>query len=295
MHKLARNHSRSKRSSLEEIGLELEVEQVAAEEKRVSAIQRLGLTEYESRAYLTLVKIGASKASELSFFAQIPRSKAYGTLKELARKGLIHVIPGKPELYSAVSPNDALMPVLSKLHRRLQDSEDIVLELNLVHEARKYAKQDLPRESVEFWETSGRQPLCSRLNQALLEATESISLATTAAGLIRAYKAQSELLEKALIRGVNVRLVAPMSPDNLLVAEQFAEIVPMRRLDQPLDINFISVDHQLLVVIDSMPEDSSVDHGADIAVWTTNQLLIALHEQFFEHLWHILPTLRIPA
>jgi sugar-specific transcriptional regulator TrmB len=271
----------------------MEREQVAVEERQVSAIQRLGLTEYESRAYLALIKMGPSKASELSFFAQIPRSKTYGALKELARKGLLRAIPGKPELYSAVSPSEGLMPIINTLHHRLKDSEDIVVELDLVHEASRYVKQDLPKECVEFWETTNRQALVTRLNQAFLEARESIHYATSSQGLIRAYKAHSDTLEEASSKGVKVMILAPMSADNMLVAEQFADIVSMKRLDRSFNMNFVSVDSKRLVVVDSRPDDFSVDKGADLAVWTTNRLLIDLHEQFFERLLPSLPMLEI--
>ena len=265
------------------------------DEKQITAIQRLGLTEYESRAYLGLVKLGPSKAGELSFFAQIPRTKTYGALKELTHKGLVRIIPGKPELYLAVSPNEALLPALSALHDRLKDSEEIVLELNLVHEASRFVKRDVPKESAEFWEINGRQALFSKVNQILLDAKKSVCYATTASGLIRAYKAQAEILEKASRRGVSVRLLAPTSSDNVLVAEQLAEISYVKRLDQSFTSNFVSVDSEQLVVVDSKPDDLSLDSGTDLGIWTTNKLLVGLHEQFFDRLWNSLPAIAIPA
>lgn len=72
---------------------------MAVEEKEVAALCRLGLTDYESRIYLTLIKMGPKKASEVSFFGHVPRTKAYGAIRELERKGLLQIIAGKPELY----------------------------------------------------------------------------------------------------------------------------------------------------------------------------------------------------
>jgi hypothetical protein len=89
------------------------------EDAEIRVFQRLGLTEYESRLYLSLIKHGPTKASQLSFFGQVPRVKAYGALRELHRKGFLRIIPGKPELYEASSPNEVLFPfrVTSSLHR----------------------------------------------------------------------------------------------------------------------------------------------------------------------------------
>ena len=275
--------------------LETQQESVALDENQISAIQRLGLTEYESRAYLALIKTGPSRASELSFFAQIPRSKTYGTVRELARKGMLRVIPGRPELYSAVSPSEALMPLINSLHDKLQRSEDIVVELDLVHEATKYVKQGMPKECVEFWETTNRQVLFTRLNQVFTEAAESIHYVTSSSGLVRAYKAHADVFDKVSSKGVKVLILAPITSDNMLVAEHFSDIASLKRLDRTFNLSFVSVDSRRLAVIDSKPEDFCIDTGADLAVWTTNKLLINLHEEFFEQLWPNLPVLEIHA
>ena len=89
-----------------------------AEEAEIAAIRRLGLTEYEARIYLNLIRMGPIKASELSFFAQVPRTKTYGAVKLLVQKNLVRIIPGKPELYAAQSPIEGLAPLVTKLAQR---------------------------------------------------------------------------------------------------------------------------------------------------------------------------------
>ena len=92
---------------------------MVAEEQEIAALQRLGLTEYESKIYLVLINTGPRKASELSFRGDVPRTKTYGAIKELERKGLLRIIPGKPEACVAGSPNEVLMPMVEKLNRRI--------------------------------------------------------------------------------------------------------------------------------------------------------------------------------
>jgi hypothetical protein len=56
---------------------------------------------------------GPKKASEVGFFGQAPRTKAYEAIRELERKGLLQIIPGKPELlYMPSSPTNVLMVVI---------------------------------------------------------------------------------------------------------------------------------------------------------------------------------------
>jgi hypothetical protein len=62
-------------------------------------------------------------------------------------------------------------------------------------------------------------------------------------------------------------------------------------LDKSFGTSFVSVDARELVVIESRPEDLRTDRGTDLAIWTTNKLLIELHEQFFERIWNTSPAI----
>jgi len=125
---------------------------LAVEDKEVAALRRLGLTEYEARIYLALIRMGPKKASEVSYFGQVPRTKTYGSIRELERKGLLRIIPGKPELYAATSPTELLLPVVTKLNREVKESEGIVQSLSVLFESSKYTKQyAIPEDVKEFW------------------------------------------------------------------------------------------------------------------------------------------------
>jgi sugar-specific transcriptional regulator TrmB len=264
---------------------------LAIEERELSALRHLGLNEYESRIYLVLVRKGPVKAGEISFFGQVPRTKTYGAIRELERKGLLRVIPGKPELYAASSPSEVLMPMVTRLNGEVKDTEELVHGLTLTYESSKYVKREAPKEASELWEIEGRQGIFNKLNQILNDASKSINYCTTAAGLIRAYKAHSEILEGARKRHANVRFLAQISKENAGVAHELGEVVELKRLDTPLMNNFVSVDSENLVVIESRPDDLRTDRGSDLAIWTTNRMLIELHEQLFDRVWNSLPAL----
>jgi sugar-specific transcriptional regulator TrmB len=263
---------------------------LAIEEKELSALRHLGLNEYESRIYLVLVRKGPIKAGEISFFGQVPRTKTYGAIRELERKGLLRVIPGKPELYAPLSPSEVLMPMVTKLNREIENTEELVHALSLTYESSKYVKREQPKEASEFWEIEGRQAVFNKLNQIMNDASRSVNYCTGAAGLIRAYKAHSEILENASKRGATVRFLAQISPENSGVARELSEVVDLKRLEQPFANSFVSVDSKELVVVDNRPDDLRTDRGSDLAIWTTNKLLIEVHEQLFERVWNSIPA-----
>jgi sugar-specific transcriptional regulator TrmB len=234
---------------------------LAVEDKEVAALRRLGLTEYEARIYLALVRMGPKKASEVSYFGQVPRTKTYGAIRELERKGLLRIIPGKPELYAPAAPSEHLLPVVTKLNREVKESEDIVQSLAVLFESSKYTKQYvIPEDVREFWRIDGRKDILRKLTEILRDATKSINYATSAWGLVRAYKAHSEV----------------------------SEILELRPIDKPFGASFVSVDARQLVVIDSRPEDLKTDRGFDRAIWTTNKLIAEVHDELFERMWDTL-------
>lgn len=262
---------------------------MAAEESEITALRRLGLTEYESRLYLALLRNGPIKASQLSFFGQVPRTKTYGAIKELQRKGLVSITPGKPEIYAPGSPIEVLMPIVSRLDHDIKDSEHVVQSLAMTYESSKYVKRDVPKQSDQFWHIEGRQSINNKLNQLMKDASQSISYSTTPAGLIRAYRVHANALEHAAKKGATVRLLSPVTPENSALVNEFSEIVDFRTTQEPL-ASFVCVDSKELVVLDSRPDDVSTDQGADIAVWTTNRLLVELFEKLFEEVWRTKPA-----
>ena len=261
---------------------------MVVEDREIAALQRLGLTEYESRVYLSLIKQGPTKASQLSFFGQVPRTKAYGAIQELRRKGLLRTIPEKPELYEAASPNEVLFPLISKINNGMKESEEVVQSLALTFEAGKYAKRQSPKQSEEFWNLDGRQVVYNKLNQVMLDATKSIDYSTTETGLIRAYKVHAEAFEDARHRGTKVRLLCPVTRSNNTIAKEFSEIVDLKPTEKPL-ANFSSIDSKQLIVFQCTPDDTNIRAGHDSAIWTTNSLLVGLFELLFNELWRTIP------
>jgi len=50
-----------------------------------------------------------------------------------------------------------------------------------------------------------------------------------------------------------------------------------------------------LVVVENRPEDLRTDRGEDKCIWTTNMLLVELHEQLFDRVWNGLPQSKLHA
>ena len=61
---------------------------------------------------------------------------------------------------------------------------------------------EMPAEANELWHIDGRKHIYGRVGQMLRRAAKSISYYATPAGLVKAYKAHADYLEKVGKRGV---------------------------------------------------------------------------------------------
>jgi sugar-specific transcriptional regulator TrmB len=73
-------------------------------ESVVEKLQRIGLTEYEAKAYLALLNTHLSTATKVSEKSGVPRTKIYTVLEALKQKGWVRVYSGVPLLFKAVEP-----------------------------------------------------------------------------------------------------------------------------------------------------------------------------------------------
>ena len=78
-----------------------------------SLLLRMGLNVYQASVLATLIHIGETKATVLSRVSKVPTAKVYEVLDELVRMGLVTVKPGRPALYSPVSPEDIASSMVS--------------------------------------------------------------------------------------------------------------------------------------------------------------------------------------
>jgi len=162
----------------------------------------------------------------------------------------------------------------------------------LTFETNKHVKREGPKEADGFWEIQGRPGVFNKITQILSDASKTVNYCTSAAGLVRAYKVHCDTLEKASKKGVQVRVLAPVNSENAGVAREIAEILEFKVLDKPFGQNFVTVDDRELVVIETLPEDLRTDQGADKGVWTTNRIMVELHDQLFDRVWNTLPERR---
>lgn len=96
----------------------------------VDRLVRLGLTTYEARAYVTLVRRDSFTAAQVARTAGLPRQRIYDVLASLVEKGLASARPGTVVKYAAVQPDLAVERLVAS-HRAAiaaleRDASDVI-------------------------------------------------------------------------------------------------------------------------------------------------------------------------
>jgi sugar-specific transcriptional regulator TrmB len=157
----------------------------------------------------------------------------------------------------------------------------------MAFESSKYVYTEKPYERYDLWSVRGRDKVYKRIQDMISEAKVNVFFTTTANGLVRIYKAQSEVLEKAAQRGAKVKVVAPVNQGNASVARELAEVIEVRNITVPI-MHFASADSAEIMFLEDIPDDTNVNAGQDVATWTNDPLLVKSHEKIFETIWSTL-------
>ncbi|HPS90803.1 MAG TPA: TrmB family transcriptional regulator [Methanothrix sp.] len=97
----------------------------------VEGLRKLGLTDYEARAYATLVGMGEATAREVHEMSAVPRTRIYDILRELEGKGFVEFVDGSPTYYRAVEPDRVMKRLKDELVASIDRSTSELLNLNL--------------------------------------------------------------------------------------------------------------------------------------------------------------------
>ncbi len=136
-------------------------------EELVERLMKLGLKEYEARAYASLVIIGPAKASEIARESGVPRPRVYDVLKKLHERGFVDVSEGNPTYFRAIEPEKVIASLRDEYIRSAEEA--IIMLKNYERERRE--------NWLPVWYLQGEWSVVNRAEE-LAEKTEEEFVAT---------------------------------------------------------------------------------------------------------------------
>jgi HTH-type transcriptional regulator, sugar sensing transcriptional regulator len=136
----------------------------------IECLKSLGLTKYEGLVYIALLKVENATASEIHEISTVPRASVYPVLDQLQEKKLISVARSTPKRFSALSPEEGVEILMSRIEHDAADAREI---LSTIHRERIG-----PEQSSEelIWNVYGIENIRRKLVEILTTTSHDIRL-----------------------------------------------------------------------------------------------------------------------
>ncbi len=249
--------------------------------------QNFSLNLYEVKLWTAILSRGMSTAGELSDIADVPRSRTYDVLESLERKGFVIVKPEKPIKYLAIPPNE----VITRVHKRIEkDLEKFSKRLEKISSSQLMNDlTDLYNQGIEPMQITdfsgalkGRHNIYDQLSYVIKNAEKSVDIITSEDGIIRKLKSLRPTLEKAIYKGIKIRIISPKLNRSDLNYELNPEIEIKNLPD--IKSRFCIVDNKNVVFM--LTDDMETHPSYDIGFWVNSSYFGNTLKDYFDKTWH---------
>ena len=172
------------------------MEDVSNQDQAIELLQQLGLKEYEAKSFVALARRQRGTAKDISETSEVPRTRVYDAIRVLESKGLVETQHSNPQVFRAVSIDEAVNTLQSEYAERTESLRSALSGLEPTDEG------DSTEATHEVWSISGDQGITSRTRQLIEGATKELILVVGHESIFTDQLA--EQLQSAQKRDVNV-------------------------------------------------------------------------------------------
>ncbi len=242
-------------------------------ENAKKVLREVGLREYETRAYLTLLERGAMTASEVSEHSGVPYSKVYETLNSLERKGWIEVERGRPSRYFPKAPSESLEAAKLRLEDMVNSWKRVLMgELQPMYEKRELM------EKPDIWILRGKFSILAKLREMLDAAHNELMIAVPvfAKGFV---DASVSVLGQLKDSGVRVQIM--MTEDENI--KKISKVGEARVRDNLFGGGVIVDGKEALLFLGEA--DTKRSYSGLLVIWSNHIGLVKFAREYFQLLW----------
>ena len=172
------------------------MEDISNQDQAIELLQQLGLKEYEAKSFVALARRQRGTAKDISETSEVPRTRVYDAIRVLESKGLVETQHSNPQVFRAVSIDEAVNILQSVYAERTESLRNALSGLEPTDGG------DSTEATHEVWSISGDQGITSRTQQLIEGATEELILVVGHESIFT--DQLSEQLRSAQERDVNV-------------------------------------------------------------------------------------------
>lgn len=180
--------------------------------------KKIGLTEYEIKAYLALLRSEPTTAYKLGKLSGIPSGRIYDVCDNLVSKGMIAILSGKPRRFQGINPKKAIAALLAKKEQEWKKTQNQIKNI-----MNKLEKKKIDEEPVSL--SKGKALFhYSTFDMIKSAKKELLSIANDLTGVKMGIIDIATVTKMIVKKGVVHKVIVPPTMKNKKIAKKIAKI-----------------------------------------------------------------------
>lgn len=254
----------------------------------IKTLSDFGLTPYEARIYIAIVKLGLTTARKIAKVADIRREEVYRTLPKLENTGLVERVLGRPVKVKALPIEDALSLLVNRKEEvARREIRELTEKREKLLETFRADIQDtqMNEEGAHFTLISEREAVSKRIISLIGHSRNAVDFVDSFENAFRFVLTYSDSLNEAMKRNVDVRIITE-HPDNAdLIPDALRKHVP----DNTFTIRYCEDLPSQYVLFDNQQALITTSAGSTLAeskfLWTDDPSLVGIIQRDFDELF----------
>lgn len=239
-------------------------------------LQGMGLTEYEAKVYLALVKFGQLSAKDVSERSGVPSNRVYETALALQRYGFVDIVPGKPKRFKAFAPDVAIREWLAKKREEVELLGE--QSKSLVKVLREMESKKGPLKTGVWIASGGRKAIAEKRNELISLAKKERKAVISTTRPPETMRLKVILSEK---KNIDTKLIFAPHPgieESVKFSKKTGAKVKFYPL--PMHMKFAVIDGKLAYI-----ESTDGPEENWFLIWTDSVPIVQMLDGYFEMLW----------
>ena len=250
------------------------------DEKMISSLQKLGLTNYCAKSYIVITNFGPIDATSIAKEAGIPRTKIYDVLNKLEEEEWVTVDHGRPMLFTARDPRNIIDEHRSTLFTEI---DSLLSEMSMMYD------QQIKKEIPKVWLIHGKDNITAKLLDMVSKARKNVMML----GDIyfpEEVESLKSMIQKAKKNSISFRIIASgvikTSEGEIDLIKAFAEVQPEMITSEKPPIKYIIVDEKELLIVFPKIHEDILDLNKVVALWIPSPVVASSMVDMFNIRWN---------
>lgn len=250
-------------------------------------LQNLGLTNMQTRVYLSLLNLKTGTVSEIAKISKIARQDVYKILPDLEEIGLLERIIGNPTEYGAISITNGIgILIAKKTQKNSQIFQEAIQFANFFQNRNSKRLREKSDKEDKFILIPKRIALINKLKKSFKKVKKSVDAIIPGKDWSRVFFEFSDDWELLTYRGVEIRIITNklQISSKLLKEKKFFKNYKnfqIKYLKDNTNIRAGLHDEERLFIATN-PNKDALDSPA---LFTNNSTIIELFETYFNLSW----------